>query len=65
MFLEEIGKMRRAVRSLQFYVKNGVPHCWRISKPKQEENHFAYEIARDEEYERENDRYDYYFSKEA
>ena len=33
MFLEEIDKMRQRVHSLSYYVKNGVPHCWRQVAP--------------------------------
>lgn len=49
MFLQEIDKMRQRVRSLSYYVKNGVPHCWRQIAPKV--------IEQDLEFEK--DRYEY------
>ena len=49
MFLEEIDKMRQRVRSLSYYVKNGVPNCWRQITPK----------AIDQDLEFEKDRYEY------
>lgn len=49
MFLEEIDKMRQRVRSLSYYVKNGVPNCWRHITPK----------VIDQDLEFEKDRYEY------
>ncbi len=49
MFLEELDKMRQRVRSLSYYVKNGVPHCWRQVAPR----------VIDIDLEFEKDRYEY------